>query len=140
MVITTKKLIKAVIETDGNQTQAAKKLGIRTQSLHKRIQKNPHIKQAILNVREEALKKAGLSRSIIYKRVREGLDAKLVTVVDGKLVRLNAPDFKERREHAKIGLQLHKDLDPDKEQSGTNIAAVIFAILHNPKREGIEVV
>lgn len=140
MVVSQTKLLKALIKHDGNHTHAAKELGIAQTSVSKRVRKNPHIKQAILNVREEALKKAGLSRSFIYKGIKEGCKANVVAVVDGIPVQSKIADHGERKYYLKIALELHKDLDPDKEQSVQNIGAIIFQVLTNPNRQRIEVV
>lgn len=140
MVVSNKKLTKTVIEFDGNQTQAAKKLGIRRQSLNKRLQRNPAIKQKILNVREEALKKAGLTRSFVYAGIKAGCKAVIVDTIEGLHCETKIADHDTRHKFLKTALELHKDLDPDKEQSVQNIAAIIFQVLHNPNRQVIEVV
>ena len=49
-------------------------------------------------------------------------------------------DHGERKHFLKMALLLHKDLEPDKEQSVQNIGAIIFAILTNPNRKRIQVV
>lgn len=141
MVVSQKKLLKVAVKHDGNLTHAGKELGISHQALSKRIKKNPEIKKAILNVREAALQKAGLSRTVVYKRIREGLDAKIpIPTKDGNLKKSNMPDMKERREYAKIALLLHKDLDPDKEQSTNTVANIILNLIQNVHRETIQVV
>lgn len=139
MVVSQKKLLKAVIKHDGNQSKAAKDLGIKRQSVARRI-KNPAIKQAILNVREAALKQAGLSRAFVYKGIKEGCKANVVATVDGIPVQSKIADHSERKHFLKIALELHKDLDPDKEQSKDNISTVIFNILHNSMRKVIDVI
>ena len=140
MVVEEKKLLKALIKHDGNQCKTAKALGIAQASVNRRVKNNPHIQQKILNVREEALKKAGLSRSFIYKGIKEGCQAKVIAVIDGVPVKTKIADHGERKHFLKLGLELHKDLDPDKEQSVQNIGAIIFQILTKPKREVIDVV
>lgn len=132
-------MLKLAIKHDGNQNKIAKEVGITHQAVSDRIKKNPHIRKAILNVREEALKKAGLSRQFVYKGIKEGCMAKVVGMVDGIPVQSKIPDHGERKHYLKLALELHKDLDPDKEQSVQNIAAVIFAVLANPNRKVIEV-
>lgn len=140
MVVSHKQLTKAVLKADGNLSKAAKMLGIKKQSVAGRIKRKPALKQAILNVREEALKRAGLTRSMVYSTIKAGLKSNVVVINDGKAKTSNVPDRHERREHAKLALQLFKDLDPDKEQSKDNIAAVIFNIVHNGKRQVIDVI
>lgn len=140
MVIETKKLLKVVIKHDGNKSRAAKELGLTQQAVSKRVNKNPHIQKAILNVREEALKKAGLSRTFVYRGIKEGCLAKVVAVIDGLPTKTNLADHGERKHFLKMALLLHKDLDPDKEQSVQNIAMIIFQVLTNPNRQRIDVV
>ncbi len=140
MVVSQKNLLKLAIKHDGSPTKIAKETGITHQAVSDRIKKNPHIKKAILNVREEALKKAGLSREFVYKGIKEGCKANVVAMVDGIPVQSKIADHGERKHYLKIALLLHKDLDPDKEQSVQNIGSIIFQVLTNPKRERIEVV
>ena len=140
MVVDTKKLLKVVVKHDGNKTKAAKELRLTQQAVSKRVNRNPEIKQKILNVRDEAMRRAGISRSIVYRRIREGLDAKVVATVEGIPTQTNIKDHKERREHAKLCLQLFKDLEPDKEFAINNIATVIFNVLTQTKREKIKVI
>lgn len=140
MVIDTKKLLKAVVKNDGNHTKAAKELGIRQQSVTRRVNKNPAIKKAILNVREEALKKAGLSRAFVYKGIKEGCKATVIADKSGTPFETDIADHSVRKHFLRIALELHKDLEPDKEQSVQNIGAIIFQVLHNPNRQRIDVV
>lgn len=140
MVISTKQLSNAVLSTDGNQTRAAKKLGITKQAIQKRLRNNPQLKKAILNVREEALKRAGLSRSFVYRGIKQGCQANVIKTIDGLPIKTNIADHDTRHKFLKTALELHKDLDPDKEQSVQNIGAIIFQVLSNPHRQRIEVV
>lgn len=139
MVVSQAKLLKVTIKHDGNHTKAAKELGVSRPAVTKRINSNPHIKQAILNVREEALKKAGLSRAFVYKGIKEGCKATLVAMVDGIPVQSKIADHSERHKFLKTALELHKDLDPDKEQSVLNIGSVIFNLLSKSNRKVIDV-
>ena len=145
MVIATKKLLKVAVKHDGNKTRIAKEVGLTRQAVSKRINKSPQIKKAILNVREEALKKAGLSRTFVYRGIKQGCLAKVVVVAENNKGRTVAKlssiaDHGERKHFLKMALLLHKDLEPDKEQSVQNIGAIIFAILTNPNRKRIQVV
>lgn len=139
MVVTTKELLKTVLKYDGNENQAAKALGVKQQSVNDRIKRNPDLKKAILNVREEALKKAGITRALVYGTLKAGLKSNIVVVANGKAKSSNVPDRHERREHAKLCVQLLRDLEPDKEQSVENISTVIFNIISNDKRQVIDV-
>lgn len=140
MVVSQAKLLKSIVKHDGNQTKAAKELGIKQPSVHRRLVNNPHLKEAILNVREEALRKAGLSRSFVYRGIKEGCQAKVVVVADGKAIKTNTADHDTRHKYLKTALELHKDLDPDKEQSVQNIGSVIFNLVSNSTRKVIDVV
>lgn len=140
MVVSQKKFTKVVIKHDNNMAKAAKELGVTKQAVSKRLRKNPAIKQAILNVREAALKQAGLSRAFVYKGIKEGCKATVVSTVDGLPFETKIADHSERKHFLKIALELHKDLDPDKEQSKDNISTVIFNIIHNPIRKVIDVI
>lgn len=140
MVVSQAKLIKVNIKHDGNKTKTAKELGISVPAVSKRINNNPAIKNAILNVREEAMKKAGITRTKVYKVIAEGLKANQTYVVDGTLKTSKIADRKERRENAKLSLLLFKDLEPDKEYSVNNIANVVYNVLINTNRKVVEVV
>lgn len=111
-----KKLIQTeAVKADGSPTKMADALGIAPQTAHKHLQK-PKIQKAIQTAREQALEKAKISREHIYKRLKEGTDATLVTVrLDGVPKKTKAPDYKERRENVKIALQLFDDLKKDGE-------------------------
>jgi predicted transcriptional regulator len=138
MVIDTKKFQKVAIKYDGHKTKIAKEIGITSQAVGKRIKQNPHIQKAILNVREEALKRALINRTVVYSRLRKGLDSRVVYLKDGIPKQSRIADRHEIREYSKLCLQLFKDLDPDKEQSTQNIATVIFNLLH--KSTGSQVI
>jgi hypothetical protein len=140
MVITKKNLLKLAIKHDGNQSKIAKAAGLTHQAVSDRLKKNPLLKQKIMNVREEALKRAGLTRAFVYRGIKEGCQAKLIGTVDGVPFKTNIADHDTRHKYLKTALELHKDLDPDKEQSVQNIGAIIFQVLHNPNRQRIEVV
>lgn len=140
MVVSQAKLLKTVLKHDGNESKAAKALGIKQQSVNDRIKRNPAIKKAILNVREEALKKSGLSRAFVYKGIKEGCKSRMVVVKDGVATLTKIIDRDTSHKYLKTALELHKDLDPDKEQSVQNIGAIIFQVLTNPDRKRIEVI
>lgn len=140
MVVSTKEFTKVLIKADGNLSKAAKELKISKQSICERVRNNPGIKQKILNVREEALKKAGLSRAFVYRGIKQGCQANLIVVQEGKAKKTRLADHDARHKYLKTALELHKDLDPDKEQSVQNIGAVIFNLIHNPNRKVIDVV
>lgn len=140
MVVSQAKLLKVAIKHDGNLTKSSKELGISPQAVSKRVRNNPQIKKAILNVREEALKNAGITRTKVYKTIAEGLKANIVATVDGIPVQSKVPDRKERRENAKLSLLLFKDLEPDKEQSANNVANIILSLVQHIHREPVQVV
>lgn len=135
-----KKLLKLAIKHDGNQSKVAKAAGVTHQAVSNRLKKNPLLKQKILNVREAALKQAGLTRSFIYRGIKEGCKATVIASRNDIPFKTGIADHAERKHFLKMGLLLHKDLDPDKEQSVQNIGAIIFQVLHNPDRKRIEVV
>lgn len=140
MVVSQKQLLKVAIKHEGNKNKTAKELGISHQAVGKRLKNNPHLKKAILNVREAAIQKSGLSRAFVYRGIKEGCKAKVIVISDGKASKTNIADHDTRHKYLKTALELHKDLDPDKEQSQQNIAMVIYNILHNPNRKVIDVV
>ncbi len=120
-IATADKLTKAVLRHGGNQAKAAKELGITKQSVSRRLIEHPELKKRILTARENAMKHAGISRSRVYATVSAGLEAtKTVSVEDntddsepGDRIQITETDFKERRESAKMCLQLFRDLEPD---------------------------
>lgn len=132
MVVTKKNLIKLAVKHDGNRRKIAKIVGASPQAISDRFKKNPEIETAVLNAREQALKNAGITRELVYRTVKKGLYAK-----SGKNV-----DYRERRESAKLCLQLHRDLDPTGEEAGNNItsiSAIIYNIVTQTQRDLIEV-
>ena len=72
-----KKLCKAVIESGGNLTQAAKKLGITQQSVSKQIHK-PAVQQTIIAI----LNKAGATDNKIATKLVKLMDAKKLQACD----------------------------------------------------------
>lgn len=129
-----KKLLQtAAIKADGSPSIMAKELGITHQTASKHLQK-PNLKKAVLSAREKALAKAQISREHIYKRLKEGTDAKLITVRwDGVAKKSMMPDYKERRENVKIALQLFDDLKKDGEGGEGTIINIMPAILVDGK-------
>ena len=115
MIASEEKLSKVLIKHGGNQTKAAAELQMSQAAISKRLIQNPELKKKILTAREEAMKKVGLTRPKIYREVSEGLKAKVVysDPETGVPKISKVPDRKERRESAKIGLQLFRDLDPE---------------------------
>ena len=93
------------------------------QAVSRRLIENPELKKKILSARENAMKRACITRSRVYTKVAEGLDAVVVKslAVDGEFsdngkqvyVEQAVTDFKERRESAKMCLQLFQDLGQD---------------------------
>lgn len=140
MVVSKKNFQKLAIKHDGHPTKIAREAKITPQAVSHRLKHNPLIKQKILNVREEALKKAGLSRAFVYRGIKEGCQANIIVVDGNKATKTKIADHSIRHKFLKTSLELHKDLDPDKEQSVQNIGAIIFQVLHNPNRERIQVV
>lgn len=116
-VVSKKDLTKALIKYDGNSNKAAKEVGITRRSVSRRISRNPDMKQEVLTAREQALHKAKVTRELVYKRIREGLDATVVAIYEGEVIESDAPDQKERREYAKMALNLFRDLDPEEDNS-----------------------
>ena len=140
MVISTKKLSKLIIKHDGNQHKAAKEAGISQPAISNRLKKNPQLSKAILNVREEALKRAGLSRTFVYRGIKQGCQANVIMFDNHRAIKTRLADHDTRHKFLKTALELHKDLDPDKEQSTQNIGTVIFNLLHATGPQVIDVV
>lgn len=111
MVVSEKELLKAVVKHP-SQTKAAKALGITQQSVNDRIKRNPHLKEKIQDIRQEAIKKSGLSLVKAFKRVNEALDANQYAF--GK--KSKAPDHDIRLKAAKQTAEIHhvtKESEPD---------------------------
>lgn len=140
MVVSQKELIKVAIKNDGHTYNTAKELGISHQAVHQRINKNPNLKKAVLNAREQALKAAGLSRSKVYKSLAEGLKAKVVVIHEGKASETKIPDHNVRHKYGNTVLQLYRDLkDEDNQTPISSIGALVFNIVTSSKREVIEI-
>lgn len=139
-VVPDKKFLELAIKHDGQPAAIAKEAGLSRQSVDQRIRNNPHIKAKVLTVREEALKAAKVSRIKVYRKLAQGLDAKIINTVDGLSIKTNIPDQKEIRETSKIFLQLMGDLkEDDKEGAVSNVGMLIFNIVSNPNRKIIDV-
>lgn len=140
MVVTEKQLTKVVLKHDGNMSKAAKAMGVTKQAIANRLRKNPKIKQKLLNAREQALKQAGITRVKVYKTVAQGLKAERTVSVfnddhDGKgspYVQVTEIDYRERRESAKLCLQLFRDLETEQNDSGNNIIQLILQVMAKP--------
>lgn len=116
MIASAEKLSKAIIKHGGNQHKAAKELGMSQPSISTRLTRNPELKQKILNAREKAMQRAGMTRSKVYETAVEGLKANVVSSFEGQAIESDAPDYKERRESVKLCLQLFRDLEVDSNQ------------------------
>lgn len=64
----------AAIKSNGSPTKMSKLLGITKSTASHHLQK-PEIKKLVLDEREKALKKAGISRVRVYKKINANLDA-----------------------------------------------------------------
>lgn len=109
------KIAYALEKHNGNSAKAARELGIVPSTIHKAKQR-PIIKSALQQLAEYNLKKAGAGKSKVYKRIAQGLDAeKVIDIKNGDVIK--DVDFKERRETAKLCLQLTGDLEEKSEVS-----------------------
>lgn len=127
MVASEEKFTKVLIKTELNGQRAAKKLGCSPTAVYKRLRENPEIRKKILNARELALKRAGLTRVKVYKKLAEGLDSTKViscnvVAPDGEGMRdagsmtkdfVDVPDYATRHKYVETALRLHRDLTPD---------------------------
>jgi hypothetical protein len=93
------------IKNDGRVSAVSKELGVSYMAAKKNLAK-PDIQFAITKAQQAALKKAEISRTRVYKRAAEGLDAVKYVGMDGREV----VDFKERRESARFCCELMGDL------------------------------
>lgn len=104
-------LMVAAVKHDGKAKEIAKTLGISRQAVCKHLKK-PEIKSLVEDSRALALKKAKISRARAYKKIAEGMEAMAISSYEGNVyISKKVPDYKERREHTKIALQLLGDLD-----------------------------
>lgn len=118
MIATKKKLEKTLIKTDGNVKEAAKKIGVSPQAIYERLDRDPKIKERVESAKELAMRKAGLTRVKVYKVIADGLNAKALTSFEGKIYESKFADYKERRESAKLSVQLFGDLANTQPEGG----------------------
>ncbi len=71
-----KNIQKAAIQADGSPTKMGKLLGITKASAHQHLKK-PEIQKIVLDEREKALKKVGITRVRVYGKINKNLDAKI---------------------------------------------------------------
>lgn len=116
--LTKETLQAAAVKSDGSPTKMAKILGVSKPTAHQHLQK-PDIKKLVLDEREKALKKAGLTRVRAYKRVKEALDANTLSFG----VPTKNADHDIRLKAAKLTAELHGDLKTA--QSGEGGANII---------------
>lgn len=141
MVVSQSKLLKSILKNEGNQSKTAKDLGIAQQSVSRRLVNNPHLKKAVLNAREQALKEAGLTRPVIYKTIARHIKAKQYVIIDGIAKVTKAPDYQTQKDAYRTSLHLMRDLKDDtNETPASSIGNIVFNILMASKREGIQVV
>lgn len=113
-IVSDDELTHVVAKNKGNQQKSAIELNISRQAISKRLKGNPNLKKKILTLREKAMSQAGITRSRVYRRIKEGIDAKIVYLDDnGTPKQSKIPDRKERREYSKICLDLFRDLEPE---------------------------
>lgn len=125
-------VVKSAVKHDGSLKLMAKELGVAKQTVYYHLQK-PEIKEAVNRLKDIAMEKAGITRAKVYQKVCEGLDATKVIssnviAQDGEGMKdansmtkdfIEVPDFKERRESAKICLQLFGDLNNDADEGAS---------------------
>ena len=122
-----KKRLKAeAIKADGQAPLMAENLGIAQSTAYAHLQK-PEIQNAIQKERDRALAKANLTRERAFQKVSDGMNAgTIVTSYRGSAKETKAPDYKERREHTKIALQLIGELNQKDDQGGGGGITVIM--------------
>lgn len=104
--IRAKATVKALLKHQGNQTKAAKELGISKHTMRDRITKNPFCREEL----HKAYKRKDVSLNRYAKAIREGLDAeRTVSVEDntegskpGDRTQITEPDHAIRLRSAEI--------------------------------------
>lgn len=69
------KLVKALNKHNGNETKVAKELGVTPQAINDR-KKQPAVQEALQDVINSCLKKAGITKEKVYKQLNNQLSAK----------------------------------------------------------------
>ena len=118
-------ILKKVVEADGSPTKLGPMLGITPQAAKFQIHK-PDAQKVLAIAREKALKKAGITRGAVFKVIGDGLKANVVATFEGQAIESDAPDYKERREAAKLGLQLIGELKEDENPGQVQPLVQIF--------------
>jgi hypothetical protein len=114
-------LIKTLRKNNGNLTKTAKELGTTTAALNY-AKERPIVKTALQELALQELAKAGGTRSKIYKRLAEGLDAeKVIDIKEGTPI--TAVDYAQRHKTAMDSLKLIGDHE-DKPQVVVNNAVI----------------
>jgi DNA-binding transcriptional ArsR family regulator len=126
------KLIKVkAVQADGSPTKFAEATGMTPPAALKHLRK-PEVQAAVLSAREKALKAAGISRALVYGKIKEGLEAKIYSSFEGEVFESRFPDNKERRQTAETILKLFGDL----EEKDQDRAPMIFNFFI-PEKESI---
>lgn len=152
MIATPEKLKKVISKNGGNLSKAAKEIGMTPAGVSKRLTANPELKKSIQDQCRKNLARAGASVSKIFKRTAEGLDATKsipgmkIKLGDGEDAGISAhlstePDYKERREAAKLCHQLIGNLiDPkDGESTGPQFVVNMPIVVIDGKPLGFKV-
>lgn len=112
------KLVKVLNKHKGNQSAAARELGVTPQAVHDKT-KQPIVQQVMQEVINKALKKANITTERVYNQLSKQLDAKKKSLV-GEEDDWTAQD---KAREASLELMGHRIKSDDKKDS-TNIQVV----------------
>lgn len=106
------KLAKTLRKTNGDQSKAAKLLGVTRQTINGKTH-SPEFQSLRMQAINRAAKQAGLTLARIYGAVNGSLDANVVACYEGEAIESDAADHRARLIGAKIGLELFQHIGGD---------------------------
>jgi len=128
-----RKLVKACLDADLNESEVARREGVSQQAINQRIQKNSQVKKTFT----ELMDKEGLSDKYLRKKIKEGLDAsKVVGYLNNKVEGtqkisdefVEVPDMHCRHKYLVTALEVKKIIKVNGNEKGVNVSTIIFNI------------
>lgn len=149
-LVSKKNLYKYAIKNDGKPSAIAKDLGVATQTIQHHLERNPDVLRRVESEREKAIRESGLNRLEVYQTARAGLTANKVISAnvianDGEGMKdansmtkdfIDVPDMRERRESAKLCLQIFGDIKEGAEgvNSGPMVIMPVIVVNGDPMK------
>lgn len=130
------KVAKGLRKHKGNASALARELGVSPQAIAKK-KNNPEFQSLRQQAIAKASQRAGFTLDKIYSVLADGLKATEHVTSFGEMDDTDLANYRERREHAKIGLELFEHLGGDLVQDAkpTEINVYYGHRKHPPKKD-----